>query len=138
MMKEEIKNHLPHREPMLLLEGLTVQDGTACGRYHVRGDEFFLQGHFPGNPIVPGVILCEMLAQTACVLIDEEDVKGKVSVYTGIDKARFRSPVKPGEDIETSCRITRIKKPFYFAEGSVHAGGRLCASAAFSFALTEL
>lgn len=137
MTREEIKGYLPHREPMLLLDELALQEGGARGRYRVRGDEYFLQGHFPGYPIVPGVILCEMLAQTACVLLGEEDLAGAVPVYTGIDRARFRAPVKPGDMVETRCRITRVMKPFYFAEGSVHAGGKLCATASFSFALME-
>lgn len=61
MTREEIKQFLPHREPMLLVDDMTMEGDMAIAHYHVRGDEFFLQGHFPGNPIVPGVILCEIM-----------------------------------------------------------------------------
>ena len=71
MNKEEIMKILPHREDMLLLDEVENRDGEAIGHYTVRGDEFFLRGHFPENPIVPGVILCEMLAQSACILMKE-------------------------------------------------------------------
>ena len=69
MNKEEIKKILPHREPMLLVDEVELIDGVAHGKCHIRGDEYFLQGHFPGNPVVPGVIQCEMMAQSACVLL---------------------------------------------------------------------
>ena len=92
MDREEIKNILPHREPMLLVdEAYLNEDGSATGYYNVRGDEFFLQGHFPGNPIVPGVIQCEMMAQSACIMFaDKMQNKGTTPVYTGLDKVRFR------------------------------------------------
>ena len=81
MNKEEIKEFLPHREPMLLLDEVVVEEGRAIGKYTVKGDEFFLQGHFPGNPIVPGVIHCEMIAQTAVALLP--DCKGKPRFIRG-------------------------------------------------------
>ncbi len=136
MNREEIKCILPHREPMLLLDDAENQEGTAIGHYTVRGDEFFLQGHFPGNPIVPGVILCEILAQSACVLMQDAMGEGKLPVYTGLNNVKFRSPVKPGDRVETRCHIKRAKHPFYFAEGTLSVEGRLCVSAEFSFAMT--
>lgn len=136
MNREEIKNILPHREPMLLLDDVVSENGEAVGHYHVRGDEFFLQGHFPGNPIVPGVILCEILAQSACVLMQDALSQGQLPVYTGLDRVKFRAPVHPGDTVETRCRIKRAKHPFYFAEGNITVAGKLCVSAEFSFAVT--
>ena len=136
MTKEEIMQILPHREDMLLLDEVSMDGSDAVGHYRVRGDEFFLRGHFPGNPIVPGVILCEILAQSACVLMKDAMAEGKLPVYTGLNNVKFRSPVRPGDTIETRCRIRRSKHPFYFAEGTVSVEGRLCVSAEFSFAIT--
>ena len=136
MNREEIMTILPHRDNMLLLDDVERKDGIAVGHYTVRGDEFFLKGHFPDHPIVPGVILCEILAQSACVLMQDAMSEGTLPVYTGLNHVKFRSPVKPGDTVETRCCIKRAKHPFYFAEGTVSVDGRLCASAEFSFAVT--
>ena len=136
MNREEIMGILPHRDHMLLLDDAEELDGTAVGHYTVRGDEFFLTGPFPGNPIVPGVILCEILAQSACVLMRGAMGEGQLPVYTGLNNVKFRSPVRPGDTVEARCRIRRAKHPFYFAEGTVTVDGRTCVSAEFSFAMT--
>ena len=87
--------------------------------FHVSLHFQYLQGHFPGNPIVPGVILCEILAQSACILLKDKLEEGQLPVYTGLNNVKFRSPVKPGDTVETRCSIKRAKHPFYFAEGTV-------------------
>lgn len=138
MNKEEIMKILPHRGDMLLLDDVSETDGIATGHYLVRGDEFFLNGHFTDNPIVPGVILCEILAQSACILLKDRIKLGTLPVYTGLNNVKFRNPVRPGDLIETRCSIKRQKHPFYFAEGTVTSGEKLCASAEFSFAITEV
>ena len=86
--------------------------------------------------MVPGVILCEILAQSSCILLKDEMTEGKLPMYTGMNNIKFRSPVKPGDTFTTRCRIKRSKGPFYFAEGQVTVDGRLCTSAEFSFAIT--
>lgn len=136
MNREELMQILPHREDMLLLDDAALVGDTSVGHYHVRGDEFFLRGHFPGNPIVPGVILCEILAQSACVLLQGQMGAGRLPVYTGLNNVKIRSPVRPGDTLETTCCIKRAKYPFYFCEGSVSVDGRLCVSGEFSFAIT--
>ena len=135
MNREEIMKILPHRDEMLLLDDVRKIEGEAIGHYKVRGDEFFLKGHFPGNPIVPGVIQCEILAQSACVLMEDVLEAGQLPVYTGLDKVRFRNSIRPGDTIETRCKIKRKKHPFYFAIGVLSVDGKVCASAEFSFAV---
>ncbi|MCL2029978.1 MAG: 3-hydroxyacyl-ACP dehydratase FabZ [Oscillospiraceae bacterium] len=137
MNRDEIKAILPHREPMLLLDRAELDaEGRALGFYTVRGDEWFLQGHFPGNPIVPGVIQCEMMAQSCCLLLADQ-VKGKLPLFTGLDKVRFKRPVVPGDTLEFVCSGTGGKGPFRFAEGTGSVGGKLCVKASMSFALVE-
>jgi len=135
MDQEALKKILPHRDNMLLLDEAEKVDDTALGKYHVRGDEWFLQGHFPGNPVVPGVILCEILAQSVCVLLKDQMTEGKTPMYTGLNNVRFKSPVRPGDTFETACEIVRAKPPFYFAKGKGTVAGRLCVTAEFSFAV---
>ena len=137
MDRQQLMNLLPHRDAMLLLDDAENQNGEAVGHYTVRGDEFFLQGHFPGNPIVPGVILCEILAQSACVLLSDVLTEGKLPVYTGLNGVKFRSPVRPGDTFETRCSITRAKPPFYFARGEGYVDGKLCVQGEFSFAVVS-
>ena len=133
MNRDEIKEFLPHREPMLLLDEVTVEGEKAIGKYTVKGDEFFLQGHFPGNPIVPGVIQCEMIAQTAVALLP--DCNGKTPLYTGLNNVKFKNPLLPGDTAVMTVELTARKGVFCFAKGKLEANGKMCTSAEFSFAL---
>ena len=139
MNRDEIKTILPHREPMLLLdEAVLMGDGMAEAKYTVRGDEFFLQGHFPDNPIVPGVIQCEMMAQASCVLFaDALKEKNALAVYTGIDKARFRGMVKPGDTVCITVKPLRSCPPLYTVHAELRVGERLCSGGDLSFAVTR-
>jgi 3-hydroxyacyl-[acyl-carrier-protein] dehydratase len=137
MNKNELMNILPHRDAMLLVDEAELRDGTAYGKITIRGDEWFLQGHFPDRPVVPGVILCEMMAQSACVCLMDEMRDGILPFFSGLDKVKFRIPVTPGDVLETECSITRVMKPFYFAKGVGRVDGRVAVEAIFSFVLTE-
>ena len=137
MNREELMEILPHRPPMLLVdEAWKNEDGTATGRYTVKGDEYFLQGHFPDNPVVPGVILCEMAAQSSCMLLAEE-VKGKATLYAGMNNVKFKNPVKPGDTVEFTCEHLRSVGPFHFVKATGKVGGKLCVCGEFSFAIVD-
>jgi len=134
MNREEIKNILPHRDPMLLIDEVEIDGEVSVGRYTVKGDEFFMQGHFPGNPVVPGVILCEMMAQSSCLLVNADN-KELTPYFTGLNNVKFKNKVVSGDTIEFKTTKTAQKGPFYFVKGEGHVNGKLCVKAELSFAL---
>ena len=137
MNREEIQNILPHRNSMLLLDEAWLNEaGEACGSYAVRGDEWFFDGHFPGNPVMPGVVQCEIIAQASCLLFADA-LRGKTAYYAGIDKVRFRRMVRPGDVMETRSSILRSKLNMYVVKGEARVNGELCASGEFSFIIPE-
>ncbi len=138
MTHEELKSRLPHRDAMLLIGEVSVtQDAdtdTPCahGETQIRGDEWFLRGHFPGNPVVPGVILCEIMAQSVCALISCDSV---LPFFSGMKNVKWRKSVKPGDTFVTECSIVRQMGNFYFVKGTGSVNGEICVEAEFSFAL---
>ena len=107
----------------------------AVATYTVRGDEWFLQGHFPGNPVVPGVVLCEMMGQSACILVKQE---GNFTPYfTGMDQVRFKNKVLPGDVVTFRSKVARAKGPFYFINSAGYVNGKLCVSGELSFAVVK-
>ena len=138
MNREEIMQILPHRGSMLLLDAVWLgEDGAAYGKYFARGDEWFFDGHFPGNPVMPGVVQCEIVAQTSCMLFQEE-LKNKIAYYAGIDKVRFRRMVRPGETLELRSELIRQKLNLLVVRGEARVNGELCMSGELSFILTQL
>jgi enoyl-[acyl-carrier protein] reductase II len=137
--REAIKKILPHREPMLVVDEVELVDGVSVGKYTVRGSEFFLQGHFPGNPVVPGVILCEMMAQSSCLLVDWEGKDGKsvTPYFTSLNKVRFKHKVVPGDTVTFKCELISKKAPFYFVKAAGYVGDTLAVAGELSFAVVE-
>lgn len=142
MDKEEIKKFLPHREPMLLIDEAEIgEDGQAHCKYRIKEDEFFTRGHFPGNPVVPGVIQCEIMAQSCAVLV-KDDIPGNMTLYVGLDDVRFKNMVRPGDLCEITakmvdCRLSPARK-LYFCEAKLEVGGKLCSKGRLTFALIPL
>ena len=136
MVREELKNYLPHREPMLLVDDVTVDNGISTGHYQVRGDEFFLQGHFPGYPVVPGVILCEIMGQCSCALVLEE-LPGRLTFYAGLDNVRFKNQVRPGDLLTVTAHIANRRGLTFFIDAEARVDGNLCAKGTLIFMLVD-
>ncbi len=135
MNKQELESIIPHRNSMLLIdEAEKTGETTSEGRKYITGKEWFLDGHFPGNPVVPGVILCEIMAQSSAVIIAEVSAKS-IPFFTGIEKAKFKRQVVPGDTLEIKCELTKNRGMFYFITGKGYVDGKLAVQAEFSFAL---
>lgn len=138
MNKEEIKTFLPHREPMLLIETAYIdEEGVAHCTYRIKEDEFFTRGHFPGNPLVPGVILCEIMAQSCAILVKDE-IPGHLTLYAGIDRVRFKNAVKPGDLCEVSATLIERRGQLFFCSAKLTVNGKLCCKGEPSFALVPI
>ena len=135
MTKDELKEFLPHREPMLLVDEIEMNaDGTCLARYRIKEDEYFCMGHFPGNPIVPGVIQCEIMAQS-CALLVKDEIQGKTTVYTGIDNVCFKHPVRPGDLVEVTAALLNKRRNLFYCEAVLKVGDNVCCKGELSFAL---
>jgi len=135
---EQIKQIIPHRDPFLLVDEVLeyVPLKTGVGLKHVREDEFFFKGHFPGFPVMPGVLITESLAQMgAIVLLSDPTYAGKLVFFTGIEKAKFRRKVLPGETLRLEVEITRMRGKFGFGSAVASVDGEIACEATFSFSV---
>jgi 3-hydroxyacyl-[acyl-carrier-protein] dehydratase len=138
--KGEIEQILPHRDPFLLLdEVLELEPGVrVVARKLVRPDEWYLAGHFPGRPIMPGVLMVEAMAQTGAVavLADEEN-RGKLALFAGIDDVRFKRIVEPGDELELTCELERVRGPIGRGKATATVAGELAVRGTLTFAVTD-
>ena len=119
---------------MLLLDEAEINGDEVAASYTVTGDEYFLQGHFPGNPVVPGVILCEMMGQASCLLI-KDAASGAITYLTGMDNVRFKNKVLPGDKIVFKSKLIKARPPYYFFKSEGFVKDKLCVSGEVTIAL---
>ncbi len=133
-----IERIIPHRAPFRLLdEVVELEPGVrGHGRWAIRGDEGFLAGHFPGNPIVPGVLMVESLAQLAAVCaLTHPDHQGRFGVFAGIDEVRFKRIVRPGDVLDLHVEVERLRSRLGVVSARAEVGGEVAVTGRLTFAL---
>jgi len=134
---------IPHRYPMLLVDRIIEETPgeRIVGIKNVTMNEEFFQGHFPGNPIMPGVLQMEAMAQTACMLLTGvmgEDEGPKVPFFMGIDNAKFRRPVTPGDQLRMEITITRARRNIFVVHGAGTVDGKAVVEADITAMLADV
>lgn len=135
-----IKEAIPHRYPFLLIDKVILEeeDKRATGIKCVTINEEFFQGHFPNRPIMPGVLIVEAMAQTACVLfLSKPSRKGMMAFFMGINEVKFRKPVGPGDVLELKIEILHMSDRGGKARGEAYVAGKLATEAEFTYVLAK-
>lgn len=136
--QEEIKKIIPQRDPFLMIDEVEQYvPGESCTAYKkVREEEYYFKGHFPGNPIMPGVLIVESLAQTGAVaILSMEENKGKNALFGGIDKLRFKKQVVPGDVLKLEVKIIKRKGPIGIGEAIATVDGKVAVKGELTFAI---
>lgn len=136
--KEEIKNIIPQRDPFLMIDEVEeyVPGESAIAYKNVNEQEWYFKGHFPGNPIMPGVLIAESLAQTGAVaILSMDENKGKNALFGGIDKMKFKRKVVPGERLKLEVKIIKRKGPIGVGEAIATIDEKIVAKGELTFAL---
>ncbi|MCI8530070.1 MAG: 3-hydroxyacyl-ACP dehydratase FabZ [Lachnospiraceae bacterium] len=135
---KEIMDIIPHRYPFLLIDSIEeLEQGVrALGKKCVSMNEPYFQGHFPGNPVMPGVLIIEALAQVGAVaILSQPEWKGKTAYFAGIDKAKFRQKVLPGDVLMLETTIYKVKGPVGVGKAVASVDGKVVAEAELTFAI---
>jgi 3-hydroxyacyl-[acyl-carrier-protein] dehydratase len=138
--RRAIEAILPHRDPFLLIdEVVELEPGSrVVARKKVRPDEWFLSGHFPGRPIMPGVLIVEAMAQTGAVaVLSEEQNRGRLALFAGIDGVRFKRIVEPGDELELTCDLEQVRGPIGKGRAEARVDGELAARGVLTFAVEQ-
>jgi 3-hydroxyacyl-[acyl-carrier-protein] dehydratase len=137
---KEIVKILPHRYPFLLVDKILELDkekGIIVGTKNLTINEAFFQGHFPGAPLMPGVLILEAMAQTGGILVHLKGHEGKVAVLLGVKEAKFRKPVKPGDVLTLKATVLHLSSKGGRVAAEAYVGDLLVAEAEMGFALVE-